>query len=184
MTIKVIIVTTLLIFVGYYIFRVKVKNDYLKKGKLSTFSSVLEFLFFALHANAMYFYLPIKWPDLPPLANNTILFSLSISAIIVGLVIVLLAMAPLGYKRAMGLESKVLKTNGLYNYSRNPQLVGYGLLLIGFCLSYFEILSIIWFLIYLVVARWMVQSEEEFLLRIYGREYEKYFMSTPRYLIK
>jgi protein-S-isoprenylcysteine O-methyltransferase Ste14 len=130
----------------------------------------------------MYFYLPVRWPELPPLADNTVLFSLSIIAIIIGLVIVLLAIVPLGYKRAMGTESKALKTNGLYNISRNPQLVGYGLVLIGFCLSYFEILSIIWFIIYLVVARWMVQSEEEYLLKKYGEEYKKYCYKVPQYI--
>ena len=182
MTIKVIIVSFLLIFIGYYIFRVIVKNDYLNKGKLSVFSSILEFIFFALHANAMYFYLPVRWPELPPLTNNTGLFSLSILTIIIGLLIVLLAMVPLGYKRAMSSESKALKTNGLYNFSRNPQLVAYGLVLIGFCLSYIEILSIIWFVIYLIVARWMVQSEEEYLLKKYGEEYKKYCYKVPRYI--
>ncbi|GAG01468.1 unnamed protein product [marine sediment metagenome] len=182
MIIKVIAVTLSLLAFGYFIFRVVVRNNYLKRNKLSALSSVLEFVFFALHANAMYFYLPVRWPELPPLADNTVLFSLSIIAIIIGLVIVLLAMVPLGYKRAMGSESKALKTNGLYNFSRNPQLVGYGLLLIGFCLSYFEILSIIWFVIYLVVARWMVQSEEEYLLKKYGEEYKKYCYKVPRYI--
>ena len=182
MTIKVFIVTTLLIFVGYYIFRVKVKNEYLKEGKLSIFSSVLEFLFFALHANSMYFYLPVKWPELPPLTDNTVLFSISIVAIIIGLVIVLVAIVPLGYKRAMGTESKVLKTNGLYGFSRNPQLLGYGLVLIGFCFSYIEFLSIIWFAIYLVAARWMVQSEEEYLLKKYGEDYKKYCYKVPQYM--
>ena len=182
MIFRVLIVSCLLLGVGYIIFRKIVRNDYLKRNKLSTLSSILEFVFFALHANAMYFYLPVTWPELPPLANNTVLFYLSIIAIIIGLVIVLLAMVPLGYKRAMGSDSKALKTNGLYNFSRNPQLVGYGLLLIGFCLSYFEISSIIWFVIYLVVARWMVQSEEEYLLKKYGEDYKKYCYKVPRYI--
>jgi protein-S-isoprenylcysteine O-methyltransferase Ste14 len=182
MIIKIITATFLLLAIGYFIFRVVVRNNYLKRKKLSTLSSILEFVFFALHANAMYFYLPVKWPELPPLANNSVLFSLSIIAIIIGLVIVLLAIVPLGYKRAMGSESKALKTNGLYNFSRNPQLVGYGLVLIGFCLSYFAVLSIIWLIIYLIVARWMVQSEEEYLLNKYGTEYKKYCEKVPRYI--
>jgi len=182
MIFRVLIVSCLLLGVGYIIFRKIVRNDYLKRNKLSTLSSVLEFLFFALHASAMYFYLPVAWPELPSVADNTVLFSISIIAIIIGLVIVLLAMVPLGYKRVMGSESKDLKINGLYNYSRNPQLVGYGLVLIGFCLSYIEFLSIIWFVIYLVVSRWMVQSEEEYLIKKYGEDYKKYSYKVPRYI--
>jgi protein-S-isoprenylcysteine O-methyltransferase Ste14 len=167
---------------GYIIFRILVRNDYRKRGKLSPLSAFLEFVFFALHANAMYLFIPVKWPELPPLADEVLLYYTSLVLIIIGLVVVITAMLPLGYFRAMGLRSKKLKTNGLYSLTRNPQLVGYYLILIGFAVSYPSVYSAAWIIIFGVVVHWMVITEEEYLLKIYGQEYEDYCKRTPRYL--
>jgi protein-S-isoprenylcysteine O-methyltransferase Ste14 len=159
-----------------------VRNDYLKRGRLSPASALLELVFFALHANTIYLFIPIKWPNIPPLAKDAILYYPSVFIIIVGLVIVLIAIIPLGYYRTMGLKSKNLKTNGLYKFTRNPQLIGYYLLLIGFAVSYPSFYSIGWIIIFGIIAHLMVITEEEYLLKIYGDRYQNYCNRVPQYL--
>ena len=56
----------LLLLFAYVVFRVIVRADYLRKGKLSFISIILETLMFALHANFMYVYIPVRWPQFPP----------------------------------------------------------------------------------------------------------------------
>jgi protein-S-isoprenylcysteine O-methyltransferase Ste14 len=142
----------------------------------------MEFIFFALHANSMYVFIPVKWPDLPPLADEAVLYYPSLLFIIIGLIVVITAMIPLGYFRTMGLRSKKLKTSGLYNLTRNPQLIGYYLILIGFAVSYLSVYAVGWIIIFGISAHWMINTEEEYLLKIYGEEYEKYCKRVPRYL--
>ena len=92
-------------------------------------------------------------------------------------------MSGLGYGRTMGQDKKILKTNGLYKYSRNPQLIGYGMILIAFALFYLSWFSLGWFIMYLVISYFMIKTEEEFLANKYGEEYQKYCNDVPR-LIK
>ena len=106
----------LLIF-GLLLFRIQVRNDYLKRGRLSPVSAAFEFVFFALHANTMYLFIPVKWPYIPPLAKDAIGYYPSVFIIILGLIIVLIAIIPLGYDRTMGLKSNNLKTDGLYKFT-------------------------------------------------------------------
>lgn len=183
MLLKYSVAAFILILFAYITFRVIVKNDYLKKGRLTFVSYSLEVLIFALHANFMYLFLPVKWPNIPPMPENTILRIISMIFIIIGFLIVAISMSGLGYGRTMGQDKKSLNTNGLYKYSRNPQLIGYGMILIAFVLLYLSWFSIGWFIIYLVISYFMIKTEEEFLTNNYGEEYQKYCNDIPR-LIK
>ena len=89
-------------------------------------------------------------------------------------------MTGLGFSRSMGQDRHQLKMNGLYKYSRNPQAIGYGLVLIAVILSYPSLYAIVWFLIYIALISMMIKSEEEFLIKTYGDEYRKYCQSVPR----
>lgn len=182
MLIKSLLAALFLFLFGYVLFRVIARREYLRKGKLSFISSFLEFVFFALHANAMYLFIPVKWPRLPSLTNHPILYYPSLLLIIIGLLIVCTAMIPLGYRRTMGVKSNKLKVNGLYKYTRNPQLIGYYLILIGFILSYPSLYAVGWLIVFSVISHLMVITEEEYLTNLYGREYQDYFNRIPRYL--
>lgn len=183
MLIKILIGTLILLLLGFFVFRIAVRNDYLKNNRLRSFSSLLEIAFFAIHANALYIYIPVKWPQLPSIPEYNIISIISFIVIGIGLSMVLSSMALLGYKRTMGVESKTINNTGFYKYSRNPQLIGYSLVLIGFCILYNEPILIVWLGTYFIVARWMVQSEEEYLLNKYGTVYKDYCKETPRFLI-
>ena len=171
-----------LVFSGYWIFRIQIRRDYQYKGKLSLFTSFLELAFFAFHANMMYVFIPVSWSKLPPLSNHPFWYFVSLLAIVIGLIIVGASMIPLGFKRTMGLKSSRLKTNGLYSFTRNPQVIGYSLLLIGYIISYFNLYSIGWLVLFGINIHWMVLSEEEYLKKKYGLAYDEYMLKVPRYL--
>jgi protein-S-isoprenylcysteine O-methyltransferase Ste14 len=86
----------------------------------------------------------------------------------------------LGTRQSFGLDKNKLKTGGIYHFSRNPQIVGYGMILIAFAILYFSWYSIGWFILYLIISYFMIRTEEEFLGLKYGEVYEKYFNTVPR----
>ena len=180
MLIKYLVSSAIFLLFSFLVFRIVVRNDYLKKSKLSPLSYILEFVVFAVHANLMYLFIPVKWPDLPSLPEDLTLKILFLVILCLGLVILLIAWFGLGSKRSFGQDKNKLNTSGIYKYSRNPQLVGYGIILISFALLYISWYTLGWFVQYLIISYLMIRSEEEFLNLKYGKEYEKYFSDVPR----
>jgi len=174
-----LILSSLTVLFGYLVFRVAVRRDYEREGKLSAFSTALEFLAFALHANLSYTFLPTKWPALP---GNEFHSALGLSILAIGLVITLWSMSSLGFCKALGQQTDTLYRSGFYQYSRNPQIVAYGLVVIGFALLWPSIYGLGWILIFGVIAHLMVRTEEEHLARKFGSEYENYRAEVPKYL--
>ncbi len=180
MAITYIVSSMILILLSFIVFRVVVRKDYSDKGRLSPVSYILEILIFALHANFPYVFLSVDWPEMPPLPGNKIIVFSSVATIVIGLIILLFAFLNLGYRPSLGMDKNELKINGIYQYSRNPQLVGYGLVLFGFFILYLSWYSLGWFLIYLIISYFMVKSEEEFLNMKYQEEYKEYCKIVPR----
>ena len=180
MLINYLVSSAIFLLFSFLVFRIVVRNDYLKKSKLSPLSYILEFVVFAVHANLMYLFIPVKWPDLASLPEDLILKILFLVILCLGLVILIIAWFGLGSKRSFGQDKNKLNTSGIYKYSRNPQLVGYGIILISFALLYISWYSLGWFVQYLIISYLMIRSEEEFLNLTYGKEYEKYFSDVPR----
>jgi protein-S-isoprenylcysteine O-methyltransferase Ste14 len=178
--VKYIVGSIALILFSFSVFRVVVRKDYLKKDKLSPTSYILETLIFGLHANSLYLFFPVSWPNLPPLPDNDLLVFCSMIIIIIGLIILTIAFLNLGVGPSFGLDKNKLKSRGIYLYSRNPQLFGYGLMIIGFVLLYSSWYSLGWFLTYLIIAHFMIKSEEEFLELKYQEEFIEYCKAVPR----
>lgn len=167
---------------AYLVFRVIFKRDYIIRQRLSPVSTMLGVLVFAIHGSSMYLALPTKWPYLPQFPKNQALIVVSILIFGIGILILFISWFGLGTKISLGADKNKLKTRGLYKYSRNPQLVGYGVILASFTIMYFSYVILIWFLIYLITAYFMVKSEEEFLERKYKEEYRDYCRQVPRIL--
>jgi len=180
MIIKFFVFSTVLLLFSYFVFRVIVRKNYLNNLKLSPISYVLEFIVFALHANLSYVYLPVGWPGLPAMSENLLILFFSYLLFVSGLIILLIAWFKLGTSESFGQDKNSLRISGIYKYSRNPQLVGYGLFILGFAIMYISWYSIIWFLLYLIISWFMILSEEEFLKQKYKKEYEDYCSSVPR----
>jgi protein-S-isoprenylcysteine O-methyltransferase Ste14 len=169
----------LLLIAAFVIFRIFVRRDYRRKGRLTPFSSFLEVLIFALHGTFTYVYIPSDWPALhiSPILNAIGLISMG-----VGLAIVITAMVGLGLCRSLGQEVNALKQPGLYRATRNPQIVGYALVVIGYAALWPSWFALGWVALYAAIAHTMVLTEEEHLRNSHGQEYVQYCEQVPRYL--
>lgn len=103
---------------------------------------------------------------------------------VLGLVISMVSLLYLGRSVRFGLptEKTVLKTKGLYRYSRNPIYVGFGFLTIASMLQTRNIFIIILGVFSLVVYHLIILSEESFLLTRFGKNYERYMQNVRRYI--
>ena len=175
-----IIIAVLFLLFSYVVFRMIVRRDYKKRMKLTPISYILEFLVFAVHANSIYLILPDQWPQLPPFPEDLILKTVSIVLFSIGVLILFISYFSLGNKPSLGMDKNKLKTDGIYKYSRNPQLVGYGLMLLAFTILFFSWLMLFWFFQYLIISFFMIKSEEEFLVQRYDDAYRDYCKKVPR----
>jgi protein-S-isoprenylcysteine O-methyltransferase Ste14 len=78
-------------------------------------------------------------------------------------------------------QSSKLVTEGLYNYTRNPMLLGYGLLIMGAGLYYgsFTTAFILSTTVVALVSLWIKNREEPELVKRFGQDYIMYRDSTP-----
>lgn len=182
MLIKCSAISILLIAMAFIVFRIIVKNDYAKYSGLSGFSYILEFIVFFLHANTIFFFSKLKWPNIPIDNQNPIIKAISIFFIISGIAILGISVLKLGTKTSFGQDKNKLQSSGIYSYSRNPQLIGYGFMLAGYMVSYFSLYMVMWFLNYIIICAFMIKSEEEFLEHKYKDQYKKYCKSVTRFI--
>lgn len=101
-----------------------------------------------------------------------------------GLIITFISLLHLGKSTHLGLpsESTVLKTNGIYKFSRNPMYVGFGLFTLASMIYTLNVLIIILGVFSLIVYHLIIKSEETFLLSRFGTDYENYRNNVRRYL--
>lgn len=163
---------------SFFVFRVLVRNDYASKGRLSIFTCLLEFLVFLLHGIWMSMDLPTEWP----------IVSVSLGAAAAGLFFTLLGTAGvvlsiiiLGLRRSTGLQVDNLQVRGMYRFSRNPQLLYYGVLLIGFVLLWPSWTGWAGLILYAAAAHLMVLTEEGHLLAAHSDNYTRYCSQVSRY---
>jgi protein-S-isoprenylcysteine O-methyltransferase Ste14 len=108
----------------------------------------------------------------------------SLSLLIVGLIFTVISLVNLGKSTSLGLptEETQLKTNGLYNFSRNPMYVGFNLITISamvYTLSWFVIALGVYSLI---VYHLIILGEENFMSTRFGEDYKVYKARVRRYL--
>lgn len=113
--------------------------------------------------------------------TNKPLFYVGIALFILGCHISLWGANYFGSKQASGLKG-TLKTDGLYQYVRNPQYVGDILLLSGLGCAYPDLLFLV--LIALAISFFILAPflEEPWLKRQYGKPYTDYLRQVPRFI--
>jgi len=161
------------------ILRVIVRRDYLQRGRLTPVSSASEWLLGIIWAFFSYFYLPADWPMI------YVGLGLRLAAwvwITLGVLTILLSLALLGLRRTHGLEADALVQSGPYRLTRNPQIVGFSLGMVGFVMLWPSWHMMMSLLLYVVLVHLMVLTEEEHLLARYGNEYLRYCEQVPRYI--
>jgi protein-S-isoprenylcysteine O-methyltransferase Ste14 len=169
---------------GWLVFRVFIRRDYLQMGRLTTLSSVLETTVFFVHGVISYLYLESEFPYMPPLEPRPVVNVIAFVLMGGGLIGVLLSMSRLGYGATMGQASGSVRRTGIYAVTRNPQIIFYTILVLGYSLLWINWFTILWVLAYLFVVHMMVITEEEYLTKLYMEEYVEYCQEVPRYLFR
>jgi protein-S-isoprenylcysteine O-methyltransferase Ste14 len=162
-----------------FVFRVQVRRDYLQRGKLTPISIFMETLIFFLLGGFPYVYGIQGWPEAKV---GLILEIIGWTLLVVGLLVIAIGMVQLGSRSIFGQGSQNLKQNGVYSFSRNPQILGCWLYVIGFAVLWPSWYTLGWACLFAMVAHMMVLTEEEYLERIFGEEYLEYCVRVPRYL--
>ncbi|MCK4890585.1 MAG: hypothetical protein KAS97_11690, partial [Candidatus Aminicenantes bacterium] len=171
----------ILITCSYFYYNNFIKNVYLKNGKLTFLAGFSQFGIFAIHGFLLYLpnFLFTNWPAIEV---GTISFLTGFIVCSVSLLILILGFVNLGsFLRTMGINSNKLKVSGIYKYSRNPQILGYGLLLAGFGVLWPSWYIFAGLISYAFIIHKMVLTEEIHLENLYADKYVSYCNKTPRY---
>ena len=169
----------LLLLAAIFVFRVQVRRDYLRKCKLTPVSVFMETLIFFLLGGFPYVYGIQDWPEVKV---GLILEILGWIFLVAGLLVIATGMVQLGFRSIFGQGSKNFKQNGFYGFSRNPQILGCWLYVIGFTLLWPSWYTLGWACLFGVVAHMMVLTEEEYLCQVFGDVYQRYAEAVPRYI--
>jgi protein-S-isoprenylcysteine O-methyltransferase Ste14 len=86
------------------------------------------------------------------------------------------------FEKMSGMERGNLVTSGPYRYSRNPQVAGWLIGLLGVTLAYRSVPGLSLVAAFLFVHRLYFGIEEQHLERNFGEEYRRYKARVPRFL--
>ena len=172
-----ILVAATLLGFAFYVFA-RVRSDYRVLGSLTKPVAVLQTGYFFVYAFSSYLFLDSRLAAVSPVGGT---LALALMLMIVGLLVVLSSMPFLG-RRSFGSQIGNLHTGGVYRYSRNPQLVGSFVFIIGYVMLWPSWTGMLWATLWLPISWLMERGEEEHLARVFGKEYEEYCDRTPRYV--
>jgi protein-S-isoprenylcysteine O-methyltransferase Ste14 len=86
------------------------------------------------------------------------------------------------FEQMSGVEQGELVTSGPYRYSRNPQVAGWGLVLLGAAIAGRSAMALVLVAAFFLIHRLHAPIEERHLERTFGEEYRRYRMKVPRFL--
>lgn len=174
---------TALLISTYLVFRVLVRRDYQRQGRLTLLSSVLELIVWLAYMAFPYLYNPPCWPYVWVCESPMHPFMRFVGYILIihGAVVGFGSMAWLGLGRSFGRNVSDLHHSGPYKYTRNPQLLGGLLMVLGVAVLWPSWYALGWVGLWGLMSQLMVLSEEEHLKAVYGDEYSQYCTRVPRY---
>lgn len=157
----------------------RVARDYARLGRLTRTATALQVGLFVFHGASSYLFLE---SDFGVLDVRSPLFGFTIVLIAGGLALLLSTIGRFGVRRAVGQEPGTLVCAGMYRKSRNPQLLFYGIAVVGYAMLWPSWSGAIWVVLYGLLALMMVRVEEQHLRRTHGGEYVDYCVRTPRFM--
>jgi protein-S-isoprenylcysteine O-methyltransferase Ste14 len=179
-----VLLSALLLLFAYYIFRILVRQEYKARGRLSPLTSGLQLLVFLGYFLFPYVYNPPAWASfwMKTSMQPPGLFLPGLVLTCLGMALAFGVMAWFGFGIAFGVNIEGLRKIGPYRVSRNPQVLGGYLMVLGISLQWPSLYALGWIGMYALIMHWMVLAEEEHLSRIFGEEYVMYCQKVPRYL--
>jgi protein-S-isoprenylcysteine O-methyltransferase Ste14 len=169
----------LVLVAGFVIFRVIVRRDYRRRGRLTLLSSALEWLAILLWVYWAYVRLPAAWPAVRVAQVVAVVGWVLFAG---GLLATFASFFRLGVGRSHGLKVDGLRQSGPYRLTRNPQCVAFGVAMIGHTMLWPSWQMVGSLVLLAAVFHMMVLTEEEHLLEVFGEEYERYRARVPRYV--
>jgi protein-S-isoprenylcysteine O-methyltransferase Ste14 len=166
-------VALILLLFAFVVFRLVVRKAYRSRGKLDLLSSGLQLLVFLCYFCFPYTFAPPAWPWFWRIEGSAPAWLQIIGFVLIslGFMIAFGTMAWFGLGRAFGREVDGLICQGPYNISRNPQVLGGYLLVVGTAFQWPSLYSLGWVLMHALIMHWMVSTEEEHLACIFGQTY-------------
>ncbi|MFN2213704.1 MAG: methyltransferase family protein [Anaerolineales bacterium] len=178
-----LISAALLLILAYFVFNHIVARDYLQKGRLGRVSAILQLLIFVAFFCFPYLYLPAQWAwDWMP--NGTWNKLAALVLVCLGMLVAFGTMIWFGIAHAFGLKMDGIVKSGPYRYSRNPQMLGGWVIVVGIFVYQPSLYSLVWLLIWAIIGHWMVTNEEIHLRRQFGEDFDRYCTETPRYFFR
>lgn len=166
---------------AFFVFRVLMRRDYQRQGSMRPFTAILATLVWFLYVFFPCTYNP-AWPAVwPPRDLNPYVETAGWILIALGGASTIMAMMGLSWRTTFGGGRHHLRQSGFYGITRNPQLAGFALLILGYALFWISWYTVGWLVLYGAIAHMMVSVEENHLIRTYGEEYRRYCMRVPRY---
>jgi len=181
-----LLLASLLMAFAYFVFRQIVGRSYLNHGHLTLGTSLLQLLVFACYFLFPLSFNPPEWSFFWQYSGENLPFLHYIGLILIcaGFVVAFGTMGWFGMRKAFGLKEEGLTRTGPYKISRNPQILGGYLLVLGTFMQWPSFYALGWAMIWVVIAHWMVVTEEEHLAQLFGEEYKAYCAEVPRYVIR
>ena len=163
----------------------KVGRDYEEEGELSSVASVSAWVLYLLHlgltisASISASLRPSK--RLP--MNREVAVALGATSAISGSALFAAGIREFrSFEQMSGLETGQLVKSGPYRYSRNPQIAGWLLALLGAALAGRSAKALVLVVFFFIVHRLYLPIEEQHLERTFGEEYRRYRSEAPRFL--
>jgi protein-S-isoprenylcysteine O-methyltransferase Ste14 len=172
-----LLILAALLATAFFVFA-RVRSEYQLHGRLSRPIAVLQTGYFCVYALCSYVFLDSRLSHVTAVG---VFFPLAVTFMVIGVLMVVFSMPFLG-RRSFGIEVGGLRTSGLYRYSRNPQLVGGFIFIVGYAMLWPSWTGALWASMWLVIAHLMVRGEEVHLENVFGDKYRDYCVRTPRYL--
>jgi protein-S-isoprenylcysteine O-methyltransferase Ste14 len=173
----------LMVTAAYLIFRRLVLHDYEQKQRLTPLPFVFQLLIWGLFFAFPCIYNPISWAwsQSEIIRTKPALGAIGWTLVVIGLSILILALLWLGLPRSCGQQANKLEISGIYRLSRNPQLMGGAILIIGYIFLWPSWYALGWLFLFAFMTHMMVHTEEQFLTGLFGEEYKRYCQQVPRY---
>ncbi len=174
----VVAIAVLLPLLGALVFR-RVSSDYDRYGRLTRMTNLMQALVFVMHWAVSFVFLE---STLSAIDTSNPLFGVAIVLFAGGLVLLATTRLQFGVRKTFGRGEAGLTCSGMYRRSRNPQVIFYGIMVIGYSLLWPSWTGALWVVMWAILATMMVRTEEKHLKKTYGSEYVEYCTRTPRYI--
>lgn len=159
----------------------RVEQDYERKGRLSRGSSALVWVLYLMHVGLTVS--ASMRPSRPLPVDRKTASAFGASVAVSGLALCAAAIREFrSFRQMSALETGQLVKTGPYRYTRNPQVVGWGLALLGAALAGRSVKALILVGFFVVVHRLHAPTEERHLERTFGEENRRYRTEVPRFL--